>query len=90
MKNNRSYNDVQIKKEDDEFVFKNIVFKSVNGVRLEPSAPRQALNESFQKDAEKRIRGMVRELGDRAVQHNSSELLDDDIIDGSLASMGQA
>ena len=45
--NNHSYNGVDIKKLEDELALKDAVYKSVNGISLEPSAPKQALNEGF-------------------------------------------
>ena len=72
--NNHSYNGVDIKKQEDELALKDVVYKSVNGMSLEPSAPKQALNEGFEQQAENRVRKMVRGLGDRAMQYNSSEL----------------
>ena len=72
--NNYSYNDVEIKKEEDELALKELLYKSVGEMRLEPSAPKQASKEMFEQIADKRVRYMVRELGDRAKQNNSAEL----------------
>ncbi len=74
MNANYSYNDVDIKKQEDELAIKDVVYKSVNGMSLEPSGPKQALFEGFERQSDKRVRNMVRELGDRAMQFNSAEL----------------
>ena len=73
--NYRSYNGVDIKKQEVELAVKDAVYKSVNGMSLEPSAPKQALlSGGFDQQAQNRIRNMVRELGDQAQQFNSCEL----------------
>ena len=74
MMNNYSHNDVEIKKEEDVLALKEIMYKSVNEMSLEPSPPKQAFKEMFEQVADKRVRYMVRELGDRAKQYNSAEL----------------